>query len=252
MNLLFVNDDGIDSAGLHIVAQEAKRRGHHVLVCAPASQQSAKSHCYTIASPIMVKSRSLPFADEAWAIEGTPADCTRLGLMSLTDRPVDLVISGINDGYNTGLATYVSGTVGAAREAAFQGVKALALSAEYRTPAQTLDWFARWSIDLAERLHRYPMPPMSVCNVNIPPVSTEALRPAVLCPLSRTLFSDGYERRESPRGRSYFWLSPTVEAKQQYTPGSDMDWVLKGHITVSFIGIDGSDQPHAEDLLAGL
>lgn len=249
MNLLFVNDDGIDSASLHMVAQAAKDRGHHVLICAPARQQSAKSHCYTIASPIMVKPQKLPCADEAWAIEGTPADCTRLGLMSITDRPIDLVISGINDGYNTGLATYVSGTVGAAREATFHGVKALALSAEYRTPAETLRWFARWSIDLAERLAAYDMPPMSVCNVNVPPVTVEELRPPVICPLSRTLFSDGYERRESPRGGSYFWLTPTVEAKQTYTPGSDMDWVLKGHITVSFISVDGRDQPEASDLL---
>ena len=65
----------------------------------------------------------------AWQVEGTPADCTRLGLRALAQEPVDLVISGINDGWNLGLLTYVSGTVAAAREAAFLGYPALAVSA---------------------------------------------------------------------------------------------------------------------------
>ena len=119
MNLLLVNDDGIDSPLLHILCRAAAARGHHVTVCAPSVQQSAKGHSFTVFTPVMVHPRELEGAAAAWAVDGTPVDCTRLGLMALCEEPVDLVISGINNGFNAGLATYVSGTVGAAREAAF-------------------------------------------------------------------------------------------------------------------------------------
>ena len=182
MNILLVNDDGIQSPELHLLARTAKARGHHVLVCAPAQQQSAKSHCFTIATPVMVRPWTVEGADAAWAVEGTPVDCTRLGLMELAEHKIDLVISGVNQGYNIGLATYVSGTVGAAREAAFQGVKAMAVSAEPHTPPETMNIFVEWVMTLAQQVDDSDLPPMSVVNVNVPPVPVHELQPPALCP----------------------------------------------------------------------
>lgn len=135
MHILLVNDDGISSEALQLQCRAFAARGHRVTVCAPSSQQSAKSHCFTIATPVTVHEMQFEGADSAWAVDGTPVDCTRLGLMSICESdPVDLVVSGINYGYNAGLAVYVSGTVGAAREAAFQLCPALALSMGVGTP----------------------------------------------------------------------------------------------------------------------
>ena len=252
MRVLLVNDDGFDSPFLRVLCRAVAARGHEVTVVAPATQQSAKSHCFTIGQPLMVRPRQMDGACAAWAVEGTPVDCCRLGLMSLCEEKPQLVISGINHGYNTGLAVFVSGTVGAAREAAFQGVPAMAVSAEPYTPAATLNFFADWAVTVAERLVDYPAPEMSVCNLNVPPVEMHRLLPPRMCSITRHIYKDGYERRESPRGDLYFWLYPE-EQDDTPTPGSDLDLLQKGHITCTFLTPDdGCDQQKYADFLSEL
>ncbi len=241
MNILLVNDDGIQSPLLHLLCRSAAARGHRVTVCAPASQQSAKAHSFTIFTPVTVHPWTVEGAAEAWAVDGTPVDCTRLGLMALCAEGVDLVISGINDGLNVGLATFVSGTVGAAREAAFQHKPAMAVSMALGTPQETQRFFADWAVALGERLADYPCPDQAVCNVNLPARTMLQLRPPVMCPISRDVWTDGYERRESPRGGSYFWLK-AEETPSAPTPGSDIDCLSKGHITCTFLAPEGCRQ----------
>lgn len=246
MHLLLVNDDGISSRLLHVLCRAAAARGHHVTVSAPATQQSAKSHSFTVSAPLMVRRAQMEGADAAWAVEGSPVDSCRLGVMALADAPIDVVVSGINDGYNAGLATFVSGTVGAAREAAFQGLKALALSMEPGTPEETLCFFADYGIRLAERLASYDAPYQAVCNVNVPPIPLAEVKPAVMCPLSRNIYKDEYEHRISPRGTEYYWLAPVIPDEHP-TPGSDLDWLAKGHIAVTFLTPEGCDQTRYAD-----
>lgn len=150
MHLLLTNDDGFHSPLLALLCRAAAARGHRVTVCAPALPQSAKSHALTVHSPLCARSATMEGAAAAWQVEGTPADCTRLGLRALAQEPVDLVISGINDGWNLGLLTYVSGTVAAAREAAFLGYPALAVSAGVDTPEETVRFLAEWAVRLGE------------------------------------------------------------------------------------------------------
>lgn len=252
MNILLVNDDGFDSPWLHTLCRAVAARGHRVTVCAPATQQSAKGHSCTVFQPLMARRREMEGADEAWAIDGTPVDCCRIGLMNLCSPRPDLVISGINRGYNTCFAVYVSGTVAAAREAALQGVPAMALSAENNTPPETLLFFADWAAALAERLAEYPAPPFSVCNVNVPPVPVYELKAPKMCPISPTMFRDQYIRRESPRGDTYFWLTE-IEQDDSFIPGTDMDWLSRGHITCTFLSPDGmAGQAQHDEFLAGL
>lgn len=251
MNILLVNDDGFDSSFLQLLCRAAAARGHHVTVCAPATQQSAKSHAYTVFQPLLAQKRQMDGAAEAWAIEGTPVDCCRIGFMSICEERPDLVISGINCGYNTGFAVYVSGTVGAAREAAFQGIPAMALSAEYQTPAETVAFFADWAVNLGERLVDYPAPAFSVCNLNVPPVPMYELKEPKMCDITHNLYKDSYEHRTSPRGGDYFWLTP-LDQDYDYTPGSDQDLLSQGHITCTFLTPDGCDQQQYADFLTGL
>ena len=248
MNILLVNDDGIDNPFLALLCRAAAARGHRVTVVAPAPQQSPKSHCFTIDRPLCAYPRQVEGAADAWAVDGTPVDCCRVGLMCLCVQRPDLVLSGINLGYNTGLATFVSGTVGAAREAAFQGVPAMAVSGEPRTPQETLAFFADWAVALGERLVDYPFPDQAVCSVNVPAVPMHRLQPPVMCPISREHWEDGYERRESPRGGSYFWLMPET-FNIPPTPGSDMDYLSRGHITCTLLTPEGCRQEDYAGLL---
>ncbi len=247
MHILLVNDDGFHSPNLALLAQAAARRGHRVTVAAPATQQSAKSHAFTLWTPLVVTEDSMEGAEQAYRIEGTPVDACRLGLLALAVSPVDLVISGINVGYNVGLATFVSGTVGAAREAAFHGYPAMAVSSAPDAPQETVAFFADYCIRLGEKLVQSDLPEQAVCNVNLPPREVGELGEPVVCRLNRHVYRDGYEGRVSPRGSTYYWLGPEVPDDEP-CEGSDSDWLKKGHLSVTLLTPEGCRQEAYADL----
>lgn len=233
MHILLVNDDGIDSPGLHALAREALKRGHQVTVCAPNKQQSAVSQALTFFRPIAVTPVCMSGV-RAFAIDGTPADCARLGILNLAEGQVDIVISGINEGMNAGTAVYCSGTVGAAREAALMGVKAMAVSLDCPAEEEMLSHLAGLAIQMGEKLMKYPAPPGSVLNLNAPAVSPEKLLPIVMAPVNHNIYANLYERRENPRGETYFWVTSQVR-REPPQPGSDEYFLQKGHITCTFL-----------------
>ncbi|MFM7339721.1 MAG: 5'/3'-nucleotidase SurE, partial [Bacteroidota bacterium] len=127
MNILITNDDGIDSPGILALASALKEIGS-VTVIAPDRQQSAVGHALTVSAPL----RAVPFHRDGglfgFAVNGTPADCVKLGVSTLLDQKPDLVVSGINHGANTSVNVMYSGTVSAATEAMMIGLPALAVS----------------------------------------------------------------------------------------------------------------------------
>ena len=127
MRILITNDDGVNTLGIRLLAQWAKKLGE-VTVVAPKVEQSGKSHAIEFVKPVEVK--RVPFIDgiEAYSMDSTPADCVRFGFVGL-NRTYDLVLSGINKGINVGADLVYSGTVGAIFEAARFNVPAIAFSA---------------------------------------------------------------------------------------------------------------------------
>ncbi|MCH3917878.1 MAG: 5'/3'-nucleotidase SurE [Spirochaetia bacterium] len=126
MKILLSNDDGYDSEGLLVLEKVLMEDGHQVSVCAPSTQRSASSHSITLFSDIKVKE----YAPSHYRCSGTPADCLFCGFGSnvLSPSDYDLVISGINKGYNLSSDMLYSGTVGVAQEAAIWGIKSIAIS----------------------------------------------------------------------------------------------------------------------------
>lgn len=130
IKVLVTNDDGIDVHGLRVLV-DALSDHADVYVVAPSTQQSGKSHSITFMREIALQERDVKGAVEAWTLDGTPADCVMWAIDYLKDEEgitPDFVISGINLGYNTGLAAYYSGTVAGAREGAINGIRSIALS----------------------------------------------------------------------------------------------------------------------------
>ncbi len=128
--VLVTNDDGIDAHGLRILV-DALSEHADVYVVAPADQQSGKSHSITFLREVTPQERDVKGAVAAWVLDGTPADCVMWAIDYLRDEEgvePDFVISGINLGFNTGLAAYYSGTVAGAREGAINGIRSIALS----------------------------------------------------------------------------------------------------------------------------
>ena len=133
MNILVVNDDGIEARGLkELVTALSERAGADVYVCAPDGQRSAASHAITLRSPVSAWPVLFDGAAEAFALDGTPADCVAVGLKLLKRLGVeiDMVFAGINHGANVGTDIIYSGTVGAALEGSIQGVPSVAVSVD--------------------------------------------------------------------------------------------------------------------------
>lgn len=131
MKILLSNDDGFYAEGIQVLEKALAKAGHEVWVCAPESQRSARSHAITIGQPVTIKE----IRDRHYTCSGNPADCimyfmhcNRSGRYKM-GQP-DLIIAGINDGYNMSNDVIYSGTVGAATEGTFFGIPSIALSAE--------------------------------------------------------------------------------------------------------------------------
>jgi 5'/3'-nucleotidase SurE len=126
VRILITNDDGINAPALKELAKWAKKHGE-VTVVAPKIEQSGKSHGIEIIKAMEIQPVDLVEGVEAYSVDSTPADCVRYGIIGLK-RDYDLVISGINRGFNLGKDIVYSGTVGAVYESAGLGFKSVALS----------------------------------------------------------------------------------------------------------------------------
>jgi 5'-nucleotidase len=179
MNLLLTNDDGIDAPGLAALAEVASAHGQLTWI-APHTHLSGCGHRVTTDGPIRLMRR-----DEArWAIDGTPADCVRVGLAKIAPD-VAWVLSGLNHGGNLGADVYHSGTVAAVREAAMHGRPGIALS-HYRKRGVEIDWqrAQSWMAQVLADLLERPCMPGTFWNVNLPSLTPQEPEPRVVhCPL---------------------------------------------------------------------
>lgn len=131
MNILIINDDGINTKGLEILVETLKPLGN-IYIFAPEEHQSGKSQSLTLGKPVKIKDYGKFLgAKKAYSAYGTPADCLRLALYFFADIKFDLVVSGINDGANLGSDVLRSGTLGAASEAICLGIPGIAISCPF-------------------------------------------------------------------------------------------------------------------------
>jgi len=129
VKILLTNDDGIYAPGLAALETELRNIGD-VTIVAPATEQSGVGHSITFLKPLVCKEVFDGDRRRGWAVEGSPADCVKIGLFEFCDGPPDLVVSGINGGLNAGINVLYSGTVAAAIESACFGITSVAVSLE--------------------------------------------------------------------------------------------------------------------------
>lgn len=238
MHILITNDDGIHAIGLKTLVNAALKNGHSVLVAAPSQQCSANSQHITLSRPLLVN----PVKWEgvlAYAIDGTPSDCARLA-PCLDDKKIDICISGINRGENTGAGIYYSGTVAAARDAAMMYIPAISVSLMFGGTESGLQRIAEFAIQMAEKVVNQKFPRCGVLNINGPKGDPSTWKAPVICPLSSAYFLDTYQKRVSPLGQMYFWLgqegneADTIHM-EEHAPGTDAYMLSQGHITLTML-----------------
>jgi len=130
MNILVSNDDGIDYVGLKELVKVLSEFGN-VYVIAPNYERSANSHHFTIRANMEIEERQMEGATKAYSLDGTPCDCVHCGLGFLVkDENIDLVVSGINKGWNMLSDTVYSGTIACAREGYMHNIPSIAFSVD--------------------------------------------------------------------------------------------------------------------------
>lgn len=241
MRILLTNDDGIYAPGLRALRTELKKLGT-VTVVAPATEQSAAGHSVTLLNPVLV---SEVFEDDGstfvgWAVEGRPADCVKLALLELLPEPPDVIVSGMNAGSNAGINVLYSGTVAAAVEGAFFRRTAIAVSLEYDKKITDYAGPARLGRQVVEQILAQKPAAGSLFNVNLPVSERGPVKGVKVLPQNVTPYSEKYDRRVNPRGRTYFWASPEFTCPEPH-PDTDVDALADGYITVTPLKFDLTD-----------
>lgn len=235
MKILLTNDDGIYAHGLWALYACLKDR-HAVTVVAPDRERSAIGHAITLHEPL----RTQPVEPRpGWggvAVNGTPADCVKIGLHHLMAEKPDLVLSGINPGANTGVNINYSGTVSAAREAALSGIAAMAVSLDGDGQNGTAE-AARIGQQLAEQLVAAPLPAGTFLNVNIPNVPAEEISGIRISRQGLAAFDQSFDRRQDPRRRTYFWQGVDGQ-KFEANPEVDGTALAEKYVTVTPLRCD--------------
>ncbi|MEM1012021.1 MAG: 5'/3'-nucleotidase SurE [Planctomycetota bacterium] len=204
--VLLTNDDGIRAEGIFAM-WKALSAWADVTVVAPETHQSATGHGVTLAEPLMVAPVTTVGGMTGTAVDGRPADCTKLALVELCPD-VDLVVSGINMGANAGINVFYSGTVAAAIEAAFLGKPAIAVSKLLRRDVpDDYDAAAAICLDVIQKLWTSnAVHAGEVVNVNVPALKPGQQHSGIrVVPQCVKPLMDAFEERQSPRGQSYYW-----------------------------------------------
>ena len=232
MNILVVNDDSIHAPGIQMLAQAASQMGN-VYVVAPASQCSAMSQKLTLRVDMTLRKITDFPADvkAAWEVGGTPVDCVKVALYHILEEKPDLVLSGINNGYNAGFDIAYSGTLGAAFEAARNGIHAIAFSAPSDSHLSAVE---PWLLPLLQELAEADAGEGNVWNVNFPRMNDHPpkgiLRERI--PARSSLFNEDYRETVQSDGTVTLSCRGIPVPDEALGTGTDGEAVRSGYISI--------------------
>jgi 5'-nucleotidase len=233
--ILVTNDDGIHAPGLKVLAKLAKDLSDDVWVVAPETEQSATSHSLTLRRPL----RERRLGPRRFSVDGTPTDCVLIAHHQImSDRPPDLVLSGINDGGNLGEDVTYSGTVAATMEGALLGIRAVAFSQQ-----READGSVRWKVaetflaDIVRRLAAMEWSEDLLINVNFPAVAPEDVAGIVVCRQGRRDQGTTVTEGEDPSGRRFVWIGG-YQVDESRAKDTDLAVTARGGISVTPLHLD--------------
>lgn len=243
-HILLSNDDGFRAPGLQQLST-ALCAFADVTVVAPDGPRSGFSSAITSTVPLKLKPRYESEGFRVYSCEGTPVDCVKLGLHALfADNTPDLVISGINHGSNEGICVHYSGTVGAAREACIQGIKALASSIDDTALRPNFSEAIDYTVRVVKQMLDMELPRGTFLSLNVPKGEVKGLK---VCPQSLGRFVDEYMPSENARGSRVYWLQGY---QVPHTAGlsDDLHLMRSGYATLTPLLLDQTDHSFLEAL----
>ena len=246
--ILISNDDGVRAPGIAVVAQTLQAIGQ-VIIVAPADNQSGKGHSIVTTEPVFREDLTLPNGLKAIGLTATPASTVNVAIRNIVMPKPDLVVSGINRGYNLGFSAYLSGTVGAAREGAMHGVPSIATSLAEAGAPRDYVYAAEEVLGVARRIKQYGLPLNTFLNVNIPAMPQGGYKGYMVT--TQAMQRGGEERfaeTKHPSGRTIYWnLYDEGGAAPQ---GTDIWAVSNGYVSVTPMKIGENDPAQMDALKA--
>lgn len=222
--ILVTNDDGYRSEGITALADALRPLGD-VTIVAPQDESSAIGHALTLKRPLRLEH----IRDSTYSVDGTPTDCVNMAVTHVFKRLPDMVVSGINKGWNLGDDVTYSGTAAGALEAALLGVPGIAVSLQQTRGTYDFSFAAKAAADMAAALFRRPLPAWTFLNMNLPKGQPKGLRVTVQA--KRNHITQITERHD-PKGRPYYWIEEGLDEWEPHDR-SDYQAVRDGYISVT-------------------
>ena len=222
--ILVTNDDGVQSPGIHALAAAMAPLGD-VTVVAPLEEASAIGHALTLRRPLRLEQ----IRPGVFTVDGTPTDCVCLSIEHVFKGKPDLIVSGINKGWNLGDDVTYSGTVSGALEGALMGIPSIAVSTDARGDRVEFEPSARAAFVMAEAVLERGMPKFTLLNINTPFGPNKGFRATVQ---ARRNHITVVSKRVDPRRRAYYWIEEGLDEWQPHDR-SDYQAVRDGYISVT-------------------
>ena len=226
--ILVVNDDGITANGIRNLINIMNDFGD-VVVVAPDSPQSGKSHAITLESPIKCERVKIDDGPQIeYSCSGTPVDCVKLALNKLLERKPDLCVSGINHGSNSSINVIYSGTMSAATEGALDGIPSIGFSLLDYSKNADFSESAKFIKKITAYVLKLELNQTICLNVNIPKTSKlEKIKGIKVCRQANANWVEEFEERHDPKGKPYYWMTGKFVNNDK---GDDTDeWALANH-----------------------
>ena len=222
--ILITNDDGVRSEGIHTLAGALRRLGD-VIIVAPHLEASAIGHALTLRRPLRMEQ----VGDAVYEVDGTPTDCVNIAVTQIYRGVPDLVVSGINKGYNLGDDVTYSGTVAGAMEGSLLGIASIAVSCERTAGAYDFAPSANAAALVADEVLSKGLPARVFLNINVPPGPLKGFRTTVQAKRNHVTV---VAERQDPRGRAYYWIE---EGENDWAPHDQSDYhaVRDGYASVT-------------------
>jgi 5'-nucleotidase len=231
MRLLLVNDDGIKAEGINKLAMELEKE-HEVIIVAPDDERSAQSQALTLRKPIVVKEVDLKgINSKAYSISGTPADCVRIAMAKLLDKPVDMVISGINKGLNVGMDVLYSGTISAAIEANLYELPSIALSAQLSEGNVNYEIAIKYGKMILDKMKDRLLKNKMLISINTPYLDEDRIKGIKVCKIGGVVYDYYLIEDGEIKGQSIF----KADSRERKEPeeGTDRFYIAQGYVTIT-------------------
>ncbi len=205
LSILVTNDDGIYAPGIYHLKEAMEGLGD-ITVVAPISEKSAVGHAITVSDPLRVVEAERNGGFFGYGVNGTPADCVKLGVRCLLSEPPDLVVSGINLGSNTATNVIYSGTVSAAAEGTIMGIPSMAVSLTSFTKLE-FGYAKKVARQIALQILERGLPEGTLININVPALHEDEIKDVVVTRQGKGRYEEMFDKRIDPNNRTYYWLA---------------------------------------------